>query len=119
VISAGSGLVDIRRIAATLERHGERFVARVFTSVGRAKCEGRAARAAGHTRRFVAKEACAKALGTGLRRGVLWQHMGVVDLPGGRPTMVLTGGASRRWCRKAFPPLGCRPRGGSTAWISR
>ncbi len=93
ILGLGSDLVDITRIAATLERYGERFINRVFTPVERAKCEGRAARAEGYARRFAAKEACAKALGTGFRRGVYWRDLGVVNLPGGRPTMRLTGGA--------------------------
>ena len=96
ILGLGSDIVDIRRIAAALERHGARFVERLFTPVERAKCEGRAARAAGYARRFAAKEACAKALGTGLRAGVFWRDMGVVNLPSGRPTMVLTGGAQAR-----------------------
>ena len=96
ILGLGSDLVDIRRIEAALLRHGERFVARLFTPVERAKCEGRAARAAGYARRFAAKEACAKALGTGLKRGVFWRDMGVVNLPGGRPTLVLTGGARQQ-----------------------
>jgi holo-[acyl-carrier protein] synthase len=96
ILGLGSDLVDIRRIEAALARHGERFVARLFTPVERAKCEARAGRAAGYARRFAAKEACAKALGTGLKRGVFWRDMGVVNLPGGRPTLVLTGGARRQ-----------------------
>src|SRR5262245_60921906 len=96
ILGLGSDLVDIRRIEAALARHGERFTARLFTPAERAKCEGRAGREAGYARRFAAKEACAKALGTGLRRGVFWRDMGVVNLPGGRPTMVLTGGAKMR-----------------------
>lgn len=93
ILGLGSDLVDITRIAATLERYGERFIERVFTPVERAKCEGRVNRAEGYARRFAAKEACAKALGTGFRRGVYWRDLGVVNLPGGRPTMRLTGGA--------------------------
>ena len=96
ILGLGSDLVDIRRIEAALARHGERFTTRLFTAVERAKCEGRAGRAAGYARRFAAKEACAKALGTGLKRGVFWRDMGVVNLPGGRPTLVLTGGARAR-----------------------
>jgi holo-[acyl-carrier protein] synthase len=108
ILGLGSDLVDIRRIAAVLERHGERFVARLFTPVERAKCEGRAGREAGYARRFAAKEACAKALGTGLRRGVFWRDMGVVNLPSGRPTMILTGGAKA--CLAALVPQGFAPR---------
>jgi holo-[acyl-carrier protein] synthase len=96
ILGLGSDIVDIRRVAAVLERHGARFTHRLFTDLERAKCEGRAQRAAGYARRFAAKEACAKALGTGFRAGVFWKDLGVVNLPGGRPTMVLTGGARVR-----------------------
>src|SRR5580765_5740794 len=101
ILGLGSDLVDIRRIEAALARPplgewGERFVARLFTPVERARCEGRAGRAAGYARRFAAKEACAKALGTGLKRGVFWRDMGVVNLRSGRPTMQLTGGAAQQ-----------------------
>ncbi|WP_185983075.1 holo-ACP synthase [Aureimonas mangrovi] len=96
IIGIGSDLIDIRRIEKTLERHGERFQARVFTPVERAKSDRRAQRAASYAKRFAAKEACAKALGTGLARGVFWRDMGVVNLPGGQPTMRLTGGAAER-----------------------
>ena len=96
IIGLGSDITDIRRIERTLERFGQRFIRRVFTEVGRQKCEGRARRAGSYARRFAAKEACAKALGTGLRRGVYWRDMGVVNLPSGKPTLALTGGAARR-----------------------
>ncbi len=96
IIGIGSDLIDIRRIEKTLERHGERFRARVFTEIEQAKSEPRKERAASYAKRFAAKEACAKALGTGLSRGVFWRDMGVVNLPGGKPTMELTGGAARR-----------------------
>ena len=96
ILGLGSDLIDIRRIEETLERHGERFIARLFTDIERAKSERRAARAASYAKRFAAKEACAKALGTGLSRGVYWCDMGVVNLPGGKPTMALTGGALKR-----------------------
>ncbi len=97
IIGIGNDLIDIRRIERTLERYGQRFVDRVFTEVEQAKSERRAARAASYAKRFAAKEACAKALGTGVpRRGVHWTHMGVVNLPSGKPTMALTGGASTR-----------------------
>ena len=96
IIGIGSDLVDIRRIEKTLERHGERFLARVFTEKERARAERRSGRAATYAKRFAAKEACAKALGTGLRAGVFWRDMGVVNLPSGRPTMLLTGGALAR-----------------------
>jgi holo-[acyl-carrier protein] synthase len=96
IIGIGNDLIDIRRIEKTLEKHGERFVARVFTEVEQAKSDRRAARAASYAKRFAAKEACAKALGTGLSRGVFWRDMGVVNLPGGKPTLKLTGGAAKR-----------------------
>jgi holo-[acyl-carrier protein] synthase len=96
IIGLGSDLIDIRRIEKTLDRHGERFTARVFTEIERAKSEARRNRAASYAKRFAAKEACAKALGTGLSRGVFWRDMGVVNLPGGRPTFALTGGALKR-----------------------
>ncbi|MCT7375986.1 holo-ACP synthase [Chelativorans salis] len=96
IIGLGSDLIDIRRIERTLERHGERFVHRVFTEIERAKSDRRHERAASYAKRFAAKEACAKALGTGLSRGVFWRDMGVVNLPGGKPTMQLTGGAAAR-----------------------
>lgn len=96
IIGIGSDLIDIRRIEKTLERHGERFRARVFTDVEQAKSDRRKERAASYAKRFAAKEACSKALGTGLSRGVFWRDMGVVNLPGGKPTMELTGGAAKR-----------------------
>jgi holo-[acyl-carrier protein] synthase len=96
IIGIGSDLIDIRRIEKTLERHGERFIRRCFTDVERAKSDRRALRAASYAKRFAAKEACSKALGTGLSRGVFWRDMGVVNLPGGKPTMQLTGGAAER-----------------------
>lgn len=96
IIGLGSDLIDIRRIERTLERHGERFTSRVFTEIERAKSDRRKERAASYAKRFAAKEACAKALGTGLARGVFWRDMGVVNLPGGKPTMKLTGGAASR-----------------------
>jgi holo-[acyl-carrier protein] synthase len=96
ILGLGSDLIDIRRIEKTLEKHGERFIARIFTDIERAKSDRRAQRAASYAKRFAAKEACAKALGTGLSRGVYWRDMGVVNLPGGKPTMQLTGGALKR-----------------------
>jgi len=96
IIGIGSDLIDIRRVAATLERHGTRFEARVFTDVERRKSNGRTLRAASYAKRFAAKEACAKALGTGLSQGVFWRDMGVVNAPSGKPTMQLTGGAAKR-----------------------
>ena len=96
IVGLGSDLIDIRCIEKTLERHGERFVKRVFTDVEQKKSDRRKERAASYAKRFAAKEACAKALGTGLSRGVFWRDMGVVNLPGGKPTMALTGGAADR-----------------------
>lgn len=95
IIGLGSDLIDIRRIEKTLERHGERFLSRIFTAIEQEKSERRRQRAASYAKRFAAKEACSKALGTGLSRGVFWRDMGVVNLPGGKPTMRLTGGAAR------------------------
>ncbi|AKH99873.1 holo-(acyl-carrier-protein) synthase [Hoeflea sp. IMCC20628] len=96
IIGIGSDLIDIRRIEKTLERHGERFTNRCFTEVERSKSDRRALRAASYAKRFAAKEACSKALGTGLSQGVFWRDMGVVNLPGGKPTMRLSGGAAER-----------------------
>jgi holo-[acyl-carrier protein] synthase len=93
IIGIGNDVIDIRRIEETLERYGERFISRIFTDVEIGKSEKRAQRAASYAKRFAAKEACSKALGTGIRRGVWWRDMGVINLPGGRPTMKLTGGA--------------------------
>lgn len=96
IIGIGSDLCDIDRIARSLERHGERFTHRLFTDGERRRSDGKATRAASYAKRFAAKEACAKALGTGLRAGVFWRDMEVVNLPSGRPTMRLTGGAAAR-----------------------
>lgn len=96
IIGIGSDITDARRVAEVLERHGERFLDRVFTEVERTRSERRARRAESYAKRFAAKEACAKALGTGLAQGVFWRDMGVVNLPSGRPTMHLTGGARAR-----------------------
>jgi len=96
IIGLGSDLCDARRIAKTIERHGERFLARIFTPIERAKADGRKNRVETYAKRFAAKEACAKALGTGMSHGVFWRDMGVVNLPGGRPTLRLTGGALAR-----------------------
>jgi holo-[acyl-carrier protein] synthase len=93
ILGIGSDLVDIRRIEKVLARHGERFIQRIFTDIERARAERRATRIDTYAKRFAAKEACAKALGTGFRRGVFFRDMGVVNLPSGRPTMQLTGGA--------------------------
>lgn len=95
IIGLGNDIIDIRRVERTIERYGERFLTRVFTDIERRKSDGRALRAASYAKRFAAKEACAKALGTGFRRGVFWRDMGVVNLPSGRPTLELTGGAAR------------------------
>ena len=103
IIGSGSDLIDIRRIEKSLERYGERFMSRVFTDVERAKSDRRRERAASYAKRFAAKEACAKALGTGMARGVFWRDMGVVNLPGGKPTMKLTGGAAERLAQM-MPP---------------
>ena len=94
IIGIGSDLIDIRRIEKSLERHGQRFIQRIYTAVEQARSEGRGGRAASYAKRFAAKEACAKALGTGLAQGVFWRDMGVVNLPSGKPTMALTGGAA-------------------------
>jgi holo-[acyl-carrier protein] synthase len=104
IIGIGSDLIDIRRVEKTLERHGPRFIARVFTETEKQKSERRRERAASYAKRFAAKEACAKALGTGISRGVFWRDMGVVNQPGGKPTMELTGGAARRLA--AMTPAG-------------
>ena len=96
ILGIGNDLCDIRRIESSLERFGDRFIRRVFTEVEQRRSEGRAERAASYAKRFAAKEACSKALGTGLRRGVFWRDMGVVNLRGGKPTMALTGGALAR-----------------------
>lgn len=103
ILGLGSDLIDIRRIERSIERFGDRFLERVFTDIERAKSERRAQRAASYAKRFAAKEACSKALGTGLRRGVYWRDMGVVNLAGGKPTMQLTGGALAR-LRDITPP---------------
>ena len=96
ILGIGSDLCDIRRIERSIERFGERFTHRIFTAGERARSDRRAARAPSYARRFAAKEACSKALGTGLRSGVFWRDMEVVNLPSGRPTMRLTGGALQR-----------------------
>jgi holo-[acyl-carrier protein] synthase len=95
IIGLGNDIIDIRRVERTIERYGERFLSRIFTETERLKSENRAERAASYAKRFAAKEACAKALGTGFRHGVFWRDMGVVNLPSGRPTLQLTGGAAR------------------------
>lgn len=99
ILGIGNDIIDIRRIEATLGRFGERFLRRVYTDIERAKSDRRAERAASYAKRFAAKEACAKALGTGLRQGVYWRDMGVINLPSGRPTLKLTGGAADHLAR--------------------
>ena len=96
IIGIGSDLIDLQRIERTLERFGERFTNRIFTEVERAKSDRRRLRAASYAKRYAAKEACSKALGTGFRKGVFWRDLGVINLPGGKPTMELTGGAKKR-----------------------
>jgi holo-[acyl-carrier protein] synthase len=95
IVGIGSDLIDIRRVEKTLERFGERFVKRCFTEIEQRKSDGRKNRAASYAKRFAAKEACSKELGTGLSMGVAWREMGVVNLPSGKPTMALTGGAEK------------------------
>jgi holo-[acyl-carrier protein] synthase len=107
IIGIGSDLIDIRRVEKVIERHGERFLSRIFTDAERARAERRAKShknvVATYAKRFAAKEACSKALGTGIRQGVWWRDMGVVNLPGGRPSMKLTGGALARLNRLTPP----------------
>ena len=96
IIGMGNDLIDIRRVEKSLERFGDRFTHRVFTELERVKSEKRYNRAASYAKRFAAKEACSKALGTGLSQGVYWRDMGVVNLPSGKPTFHLTGGAANK-----------------------
>lgn len=96
IIGIGNDLCDIRRIEQAINRYGDRFLNRLFTDVERARSDGKLGRAASYAKRFAAKEACAKALGTGLSRGVFWRDMGVINLSSGKPTMALTGGAMKR-----------------------
>lgn len=103
IVGLGSDLCDARRIAKTIERHGERFLSRIFTPIEREKADRRKNRVETYAKRFAAKEACAKALGTGMSHGVFWRDMGVFNLPGGRPTLRLTGGALRR-LQELVPP---------------
>lgn len=103
ILGIGSDLCDIRRIENSLSRFGERFTQRIFTPGEQAKSDRRATRAASYARRFAAKEACSKALGTGIRSGVFWRDMEVVNLPSGRPTMRLTGGAAARLAQMVPP----------------
>ena len=99
ILGLGNDLIDIRRIEKAIARHGERFLSRIFTDAERKRAERRAKSVETYAKRFAAKEACAKALGTGIRGGVWWRDMGVVNLPSGRPTMKLTGGAAARLAR--------------------
>jgi holo-[acyl-carrier protein] synthase len=103
ILGIGNDIIDIQRIEATIDRFGDRFLSRIFTARERAKSDPRAAPAASYAKRFAAKEACAKALGTGLRRGVFWRDMGVINLPTGRPTLKLTGGAAEQ-LKRITPP---------------
>jgi holo-[acyl-carrier protein] synthase len=108
ILGIGSDVVDIRRIERTIARHGDRFLERIFTETERRRATRKTNAAATYAKRFAAKEACAKALGTGMRQGVFWRDIGVVNLPTGRPTVRLTGGALRHL--EAMVPKGCEPR---------
>jgi len=108
ILGLGNDIIDIDRIERTIARFGDRFLDRVFTDVERLKSDRRSERAASYAKRFAAKEACAKALGTGLRQGVFWRDMGVINLPTGRPTLVLTGGAARQLARITPPGFAAR-----------
>jgi holo-[acyl-carrier protein] synthase len=108
ILGIGSDLTDVRRIEKVIARHGERFIARIFTEKERARAERKKNRVETYAKRFAAKEACAKALGSGMRGGVWWRDMGVVNLPSGRPTMQLTGGALARL--QAMTPHGYEAR---------
>jgi holo-[acyl-carrier protein] synthase len=107
IIGLGSDLIDISRIERTLDRFGDRFVLRCFTEVERAKSDRRANRADSYAKRYAAKEACSKALGTGFRKGVFWRDMGVINLASGKPTLALTGGAAARLAE--ITPTGMKP----------
>jgi holo-[acyl-carrier protein] synthase len=107
IIGIGSDLIDITRIERTLERFGDRFVQRCFTDIERTRSDRRANRADSYAKRYAAKEACSKALGTGFRCGVFWRDMGVVNLPSGKPTLALTGGAAERLAQ--ITPPGMKP----------
>ena len=108
IVGVGADLCDIRRIQESLDRFGDRFKLRCFTEIERTRSDRKPDAAWSYAKRFAAKEACAKALGTGMRRDVYWKDMGVVNLPGGRPTMQLTGGALARL--QALTPAGCEAR---------
>jgi holo-[acyl-carrier protein] synthase len=108
ILGIGTDIVDVRRIERVLARHGERFIARIFTDIERARADRGVKRIETYAKRFAAKEACAKALGTGFRAGVFFRDMGVVNLRSGRPTMALTGGAQARLL--AITPRGYEAR---------
>lgn len=108
ILGLGNDIIDISRIERTIERYGDRFLVRVFTETERRRSDRRAQRAASYAKRFAAKEACAKALGTGIRHGVYWRDIGVVNLPSGRPTIELSGGAAAVLAR--LVPEGYLPR---------
>jgi holo-[acyl-carrier protein] synthase len=108
ILGVGSDLIDISRIERVIDRFGERFLDRIFTEVERGKSDRRMNRAASYAKRYAAKEACAKALGTGFRAGIFWRDLGVVNLPSGRPSMVLTGGALARLQAMTPPGLVAR-----------
>lgn len=103
ILGLGNDIIDIDRIERTIARFGDRFIERVFTETERRKSDRRKERAASYAKRFAAKEACSKALGTGLRQGVFWRDMGVINLPSGRPTLMLTGGAAEQ-LKRITPP---------------
>jgi holo-[acyl-carrier protein] synthase len=103
IIGIGNDTIDIRRVEKVIERHGDRFTTRIFTEIEQRKSDRRRLRAASYAKRFAAKEACSKALGTGIRGGVFWRDMGVVNLPSGKPTMKLTGGAAEQLARLVPP----------------
>jgi holo-[acyl-carrier protein] synthase len=104
ILGIGNDIIDIRRIEKSIERFGDRFIQRIFTEIEQKKSDRRANRAASYAKRFAAKEACSKALGTGLNHGVFWRDMGVINLPSGKPTLKLTGGALTRL--EAMTPKG-------------
>jgi holo-[acyl-carrier protein] synthase len=108
IIGIGNDIIDIRRVEKTIARFGDKFIQRIFTPIEQAKSDRRANRAASYAKRYAAKEACSKALGTGFRAGIFWKDMGVVNLPSGKPTMALTGGALERL--KAITPPGMVPQ---------
>ncbi|AWZ00812.1 holo-[acyl-carrier-protein] synthase [Rhodobiaceae bacterium] len=108
ILGIGNDIIDIQRIERTLERYGERFINRLYTDIEQQKSERRRNRAASYAKRFAAKEACSKALGTGIRQGVFWRDMGVVNLRSGQPTMALTGGAAERLARMV--PMDMEPQ---------